>query len=58
MALAALGLIDEYQFVVHPKVVGHGPRLFEGLSIPLDLKLVDRVEYGSGAVALRYLPAR
>lgn len=56
MALAELGLIDEYEFVVHPRVAGHGPRLFDGLSKPLDLKLVDRVEYQSGAVAMRYAP--
>jgi dihydrofolate reductase len=55
-ALAELGLIDEYEFVVHPTIVGHGPRLFDGLSKPLALKLVDRVEYGSGAVAMRYVP--
>src|SRR6186713_3208451 len=54
LALAELGLIDEYQFVVHPRVVGHGPSLFAGLSKPLDLKLVSKLEYGSGAVALRY----
>jgi dihydrofolate reductase len=58
MALAELGLIDEYEFVVHPRLVGHGPALFAGLSKPLDLKLVDRLEYGSGAVALRYVPSR
>ena len=58
MALAELGLIDEYEFVVHPRVVGHGPTLFAGLPEPLDLTLVDRVEYGSGAVALRYEPRR
>lgn len=57
MQLAVLGLIDEYEFVVHPRIVGHGPTLFAGLSKPLDLKLVDRLEYGSGAVALRYVPA-
>jgi len=56
MALAELGLIDEYEFVVHPRVVGHGPALFAGLSKPLDLKLVGRLEYASGAVALRYEP--
>jgi dihydrofolate reductase len=55
-ALAELGLIDEYEFVVHPRVVGHGPALFAGLSKPLDLKLVSRIEYGSGAVAMRYVP--
>lgn len=56
-ALAELGLIDEYEFVVHPKLAGHGPTLFAGLSKPVDLKLVSRVEYGSGAVAMRYVPA-
>ena len=53
-ALTELGLIDEYEFVVHPRVVGHGPTLFAGLSKPLDLKLVSRLEFGSGAVAMRY----
>ena len=57
-ALAELGLIDEYEFVVHPRVAGHGPTLFAGLSKPLDLKLVSRLEYASGAVAMRYEPRR
>jgi dihydrofolate reductase len=56
LALAELGLIDEYEFVVHPRVVGHGPTLFAGLSKLVDLKLVGRQEFGSGAVALRYEP--
>ena len=54
LALAQLGLIDEFEFVVHPVVAGHGPTLFAGLSRPLELKLVDRLPYGSGAVAMRY----
>ncbi len=54
MALAELGLIDEYEFVVHPALVGHGPTLFAGLSKRLDLRLVSRVEFSSGAVAMRY----
>ena len=58
LALAELGLIDEYEFVVHPRVVGHGPTLFAGLSKILDLKLVSRLELGSGAVAMRYEPRR
>jgi dihydrofolate reductase len=58
MALAELGLIDEYELVVHPRVMGHGPTLFAGLSKPLDLKLVSRLEFGSGAVAMRYEPRR
>jgi dihydrofolate reductase len=57
-ALAELGLIDEYEFVVHPRVVGHGRTLFAGLSKPLDLELVSRLEYGSGAVAMQYVPRR
>jgi len=56
MALAELGLIDEYEFVVQPGLAGHGPTLFTGLSKRLDLKLVSRVEFGSGAVAMRYEP--
>lgn len=56
MALAELGLIDEYEFVVHPRVVGHGPTLFAGLSKLVDLQLVSREEFGSGAVAMRYVP--
>ena len=54
MALAELGLIDEFEFVVHPRVAGHGPTLFAGLSKRIDLKLVGRVEFGSGAVAIQY----
>lgn len=53
-ALAELDLIDEYEFMVHPRLAGHGPTLFAGLSRPIDLKLVDRRELGSGAVVLRY----
>jgi dihydrofolate reductase len=55
-ALAELGLIDEYEFVVQPRIAGHGPTLFAGLSKRIDLKLVGRLEFGSGAVALRYAP--
>lgn len=58
LALAELGLIDEYEFVVHPVIAGHGPTLFAGLSKRVELKLVDRVELRSGAVAMRYEPKR
>jgi dihydrofolate reductase len=57
LALAELGLIDEYEFLVHPRLVGHGPTLFAGLSEHVDLRLVDRRDFASGAVALRYEPA-
>jgi dihydrofolate reductase len=58
LALTELGLIDEYEFVVHPRLAGHGPTLFEGLSKHVDLKLVSRLELSSGAVAMRYEPRR
>jgi dihydrofolate reductase len=56
LALAELGLIDEYELVVHPRLVGRGPTLFAGLSKRVDLRLVSRVEFRSGAVAMRYEP--
>jgi dihydrofolate reductase len=56
LALAELGLIDEYELVVHPRLVGHGPTLLAGLSRHVDLRLVGRQELGSGAVAMRYEP--
>jgi dihydrofolate reductase len=58
LVLAELGLVDEYEFVVHPRLAGHGPALFSGLSKPVDLRLVSRLEFGSGAVAMRYEPRR
>ena len=58
LALTELGLIDEYVFVVQPRIVGQGRRLFAGLSKHVDLKLVGRQEFASGAVAMRYEPRR
>jgi dihydrofolate reductase len=55
-ALAEMGLIDQYEFVVHPRVVGHGPTIFAGISKYVDLELVSRAEFSSGAVAMRYVP--
>ncbi len=57
-ALTELGLIDEYEFIVQPRLVGHGPTLFAGLSKHVDLKLVNRHEFASGAVAMTYEPRR
>jgi dihydrofolate reductase len=54
-ALAELDLIDEYEFVVQPRIAGHGPTLFAGLSKRLDLRLVDRRDFSSGAIAMRYI---
>jgi dihydrofolate reductase len=58
LALTELGLIDEYEFVVQPRLAGHGPTLFAGLSKYVDLKLTSRLEFGSGVVAMRYEPRR
>ncbi|MCB9737021.1 MAG: dihydrofolate reductase family protein [Deltaproteobacteria bacterium] len=58
LALAELGLIDEYELVVHPRVAGHGPTLFAGLSRILDLELVDEEPLGAGIVARRFVPRR
>ena len=54
LSLTELGLIDEYEFIVHPRLVGHGPTLFAGLTQVVDLALVERIEFASGVVALRY----
>jgi len=58
LALADLGLIDEYEFVVHPVLAGHGPTLLAGLRERVQLQLLGRQEFRSGAVALRYRPTR
>src|SRR3954466_5327924 len=42
LAMADLGLIDEYEFLVQPRLAGHGPTLFAGLSKYVDLKLVGQ----------------
>ena len=56
LALAELGLIDEYEFLVQPVVAGHGPTLLAGLRERIQLELVGRHEFRSGVVALRYRP--
>lgn len=58
LALTELGMIDEYQFVVHPRIAGHGPTLFAGLSKLIDLRAIDRRELDGGLVATRYEPVR
>ncbi len=58
LALTELGLIDEYEFVVHPRLAGRGPTLFAGLSKHVDLRPTGRLEFGSGAVVMRYEPRR
>jgi dihydrofolate reductase len=52
------GLIDEYQFVVTPLVLGSGRQLFSGLPKGVKLKLLGAKEYPSGNVMLRYAAAK
>lgn len=58
LPLAEMDLIDQFEFVIHPRLAGHGPSVFAGLSKYIDLNLIDRREFSSGAVALRYEPRR
>lgn len=58
LTLAEHGLIDEYEFIVHPRIAGHGPTLFAGLSKYLDLRRTDYKELGEGIVASRYEPRK
>ncbi|HEU4653605.1 MAG TPA: dihydrofolate reductase family protein [Steroidobacteraceae bacterium] len=54
-ALDRLNLIDEYRFLVHPRIAGHGPRLFEsGLSSTRCLEFVSAMPLRCGAVAMHY----
>ncbi len=55
--LMALGLVDEYYFVIHPIIAGEGKRLLEGLPLQekIKLKLVDVKIFKSGCVGLHYL---
>jgi hypothetical protein len=48
LALADPGLIDEYEFMVQPRLAGHGPKLFAGLSKLVDFRLVSQLEFGFG----------
>ena len=53
-ALTKHGLIDEYQFVVNPVLLGRGKPLMEGMSKGAKLKLQESRQYPSGNVVLRY----
>jgi Dihydrofolate reductase len=55
--LIAAGLIDEFNMVVHPVLVGRGRRLLDAGSLQknLDLKLVDTIHFKSGCMAMHYV---
>ncbi len=56
--LAPEGLIDEYQIVVNPVVLGAGKTMFEGVKEKLNLKLTRTRAFGNGNVLLCYEPMR
>ncbi|MNL56268.1 hypothetical protein D3C87_1797480 [compost metagenome] len=55
--LIALGLVDEFHFVIHPVIVGEGRRLFDNINLQerLNLKLLNSKVLKSGSVALHYI---
>jgi len=58
-ALDRLDLIDEYRFLVQPRIAGHGPTLYQrGLDNTRRLELVSAKPLGNGAVAMHYRRAR
>jgi len=54
--LAPYGLIDEYQIVVIPVILGRGRTMFDGVEKQTRLKLIDTRRFGNGNVLLRYQP--
>jgi dihydrofolate reductase len=56
-SLISTGLIDEYQLVTHPVVLGSGLPVFTGLTMPLDLKLAEVKVFPGGIIAHTYHPA-
>lgn len=55
--LAQAGLIDQYQVVVNPLVLGNGRTMFEGVTKRLPLRLTGSRAFGNGSVLLNYEPA-
>lgn len=53
--LIQLGLVDEYRFVIQPRLVGDGRRLLEGINLLAKLKLADSTVMKSGTIAVRYI---
>lgn len=54
LALAKHGLIDEFEFVIHPRISGKGPTLLAGLAERIDLRLIGKHQFQSGCFALKY----
>lgn len=56
--MVELGLVDEFELVVYPGIVGHGPYLFEGLASFQDLKPIARRSFSAGIESIRYEPKK
>ncbi|MCU1349230.1 MAG: hypothetical protein JWO56_2260, partial [Acidobacteria bacterium] len=57
-ALIEHDLVDEYQLIVNPTVLGSGLPIFADRGRPLDLSLVSSESYGDGIVVLAYRRTR
>lgn len=53
-----LGLVDEYQFLIHPVILGQGLPLFKNITEKIDLKLLNTKTFQSGVVAMYYEPTK
>lgn len=56
--LANLGLVDEFQLVIHPTIIGHGLPLFKDVDDRIDLRYINSKTFGCGAVIHTYEPAK
>jgi dihydrofolate reductase len=56
--LGNLGLVDEYQFCIHPVVIGSGLPLFKNIAERIDLTLLRTKTFGCGAVIHYYQTGR
>ena len=53
--LDRMGLIDDYKFLVHPRIVGHGPTLYQGLlDSTRSLELISAEPMSNGAISVHY----
>lgn len=52
--LERLGLIDDYHFIIHPVIAGHGPFLFQGLPRSQPLELLSSKRLSSGITVMHY----
>jgi dihydrofolate reductase len=56
-ALMDAGLVDEFRFLVHPIILGHGKRFFTEDIPGAKLELAESKQLPNGVMALTYKPA-